>query len=93
MPSTDLPPAGPRNVFSPNGDGIDDYWIIEDIEKYPGSFIVIYNGNGSIVYEKENYSNEWDAVYNGKNLPETAYFFVIRYENKDPRTGSVTVIR
>lgn len=83
----------PRNVFSPNGDGIDDYWIIEDIENYPGSSIVIYNGNGSVVYEKDNYNNEWDAVYNGKNLPETAYFYVIRYENKEPKTGSVTVIR
>lgn len=83
----------PKNLFSPNGDGIDDYWVIENIENYPGNSIVIYNGNGSVVYENNNYNNEWDAVYNGKNLPETAYFFVIRYENKEPKTGSVTVIR
>lgn len=83
----------PRNLFSPNGDGIDDFWVIESIENYPGAEVTIYNANGSIVYEKKNYNNEWNAVYEGKDLPETAYFFVIRYENKDPKTGSVTIIR
>jgi gliding motility-associated-like protein len=83
----------PRNLFSPNGDGVDDFWVIESIENYPGAEVTIYNANGRIVYEKKNYNNEWNAVYEGKDLPETAYFFVIRYENKDPKTGSVTIIR
>jgi gliding motility-associated-like protein len=83
----------PRNLFSPNGDGIDDFWVIEDIERYPGAEVTIYNAQGSIVYESNNYTNEWNAVYNGKELPETAYFFVIRYNGKDPKTGSVTIIR
>jgi gliding motility-associated-like protein len=83
----------PRNVFTPNGDGIDDEWIIEYIEDYPGAEITIYNGLGSVVYETNNYNNDWDAVYQGKDLPETAYFYVIRYESKNPKTGSVTVIR
>jgi gliding motility-associated-like protein len=46
-----------------------------------------------VVYETNNYNNDWDAVYQGKELPETAYFYVIRYEDKNPKTGSVTVIR
>ncbi len=83
----------PRNVFTPNGDGIDDEWIIEYIENYPGAEITIYNGLGSVVYESNNYNNDWNAVYQGKDLPETAYFYVIRYEDKNPKTGSVTVIR
>ena len=83
----------PRNVFTPNGDGIDDEWFIEYIENYPGAEITIYNGLGSVVYETNNYNNDWDAVYQGKDLPETAYFYVIRYESKNPKTGSVTVIR
>lgn len=83
----------PRKVFSPNGDGIDDEWRIEYIENYPGAVVTIYNANGSVVYESNNYGNDWNAVYEGKDLPETAYFYVIRYENKNPKTGSVTVIR
>jgi len=83
----------PRNVFTPNGDGIDDEWFIEYIENYPGAEITIYNGLGSVVYESNNYNNDWNAVYQGKDLPETAYFYVIRYEEKNPKTGSVTVIR
>ena len=83
----------PRKVFSPNGDGIDDYWTIDNIENYPEAIITIYNGNGSVVYESKNYNNTWDAVYKGNDLPETAYFYVIRYGIKNPKTGSVTVIR
>lgn len=85
--------VNPRNVFTPNGDGIDDEWVIEYIENYPGAEITIYNGLGSVVYETNNYNNNWNAVYQGNDLPETAYFYVIRYENKNPKTGSVTVIR
>jgi gliding motility-associated-like protein len=83
----------PRKVFTPNGDGIDDTWTIDYIENYPGAQVTIYNGHGSIVFESNNYNNDWNAVHEGKNLPETAYFYVIRYENKNPKTGSVTVIR
>ncbi len=83
----------PRNVFTPNGDGIDDEWVIDNIENYSGAQITIYNGLGSVVYESNSYNNDWNAVYQGKDLPETAYFYVIRYEDKNPKTGSVTVIR
>jgi gliding motility-associated-like protein len=83
----------PKKVFSPNGDGIDDFWVIEDIERYTDSTIMIFTGNGSTVYEASPYNNDWNAVYNGKDLPEGAYFYVIQAENKEPKTGSVTVIR
>ena len=83
----------PHKVFSPNGDGIDDFWLIEDIERYPDSSITIFTAEGSTVYEASPYFNDWNAVYNGRNLPEGAYFYVIRAKNKDPKTGSVTVIR
>jgi len=83
----------PRKVFSPNGDGIDDFWIIENIERYSDSSIMIFTANGSTVYEASPYNNDWNAVYNGKNLPEGAYFYVIQADNKKPKTGSVTVIR
>ncbi len=83
----------PRKVFSPNGDGIDDLWIIDNIESYSDCTIMIFNGNGSTVYQASPYNNNWNAVYQGKNLPEGAYFFVIRCTGKEPKTGSVTVIR
>jgi gliding motility-associated-like protein len=83
----------PRKVFSPNGDGIDDFWLIENIERYPDAAIMIFTAEGSTVYEASPYNNDWNGVYNGKNLPEGAYFFILKAENKDPRTGSVTIIR
>ncbi|MBR9998372.1 MAG: VCBS repeat-containing protein [Cyclobacteriaceae bacterium] len=83
----------PRKVFSPNGDGIDDFWIIDNIERYTDSTIMIFTGNGSTVYEASPYNNDWNAIYRGKDLPEGAYFYVIQARDKEPRTGSVTVIR
>jgi gliding motility-associated-like protein len=83
----------PRKVFSPNGDGIDDFWIIENIERYADASIMIFTSEGSTVFEAQPYNNDWNGVYNGKNLPDGAYFYVIRVEDKDPKTGSVTLIR
>jgi gliding motility-associated-like protein len=83
----------PRKVFSPNGDGIDDLWAIENIERYPDASIIIFTAEGSTVYEARPYNNDWNGVYNGKDLPEGAYFYVIRVDDKDPKTGSITLIR
>jgi gliding motility-associated-like protein/uncharacterized repeat protein (TIGR01451 family) len=59
-------PAIVPEGFSPNGDGINDYLIIENIEKYELNSIIIFNRWGSIVYKKSKYSNSepWDGVAN-----------------------------
>ncbi len=83
----------PMKLFSPNGDGIDDEWIVKNIESYPESSLTIYNSNGRIVYQANPYKNDWKAVYQGRDLPEGVYYFIIKDEDKKPRTGSITLIR
>ncbi len=72
----------PPNTFTPNGDSFNDFWVIEDIESYPGAIIEVYNAEGQLVYRSVGYSKPWDGSFNGKTLPFGTYYFVI-----DPKSG------
>ncbi|SHH89784.1 HYR domain-containing protein [Flavobacterium defluvii] len=73
--------------FSPNGDGINDFWEIDNITNYPKNEVLIYNRWGDLVFQTENYNNSTN-VFNGianksrslgaNQLPEGTYFFEIR---------------
>jgi gliding motility-associated-like protein len=71
--------------FSPNGDGINDVLIIEELELSPNNLIKIYNRNKLLVFQKENYTNEFAGFSNVDNLvvkrsmglPEGMYFYVV----------------
>lgn len=77
--------------FSPNGDGINDYLIIENIELYPESSITIFNRWGNVIYEKSPYSNDepWDGIANegiriGNGVvPTGVYLYVIDLGDDD----------
>jgi gliding motility-associated-like protein/uncharacterized repeat protein (TIGR01451 family) len=78
-------PARVPDGFSPNGDGINDKLIIENIEKYPMNSFIVFNRWGNVVYKKEKYSNDepWDGVANkgvrigSGALPAGVYLFVL----------------
>lgn len=64
--------------FSPNLDGINDTWnwgIFHVI--YPNSKLKVYDRSGKLVYEADNYSGNWDGVYNGAQLPNGNYIYQI----------------
>ncbi|MGS2739780.1 T9SS type B sorting domain-containing protein [Sinomicrobium sp. M5D2P17] len=70
--------------FSPNGDGINDFWEIEGIENYPDNTVSVYNRWGDMVFRMEDYdnhSNVFTGVANkltglgGGRLPSGTYFF------------------
>lgn len=73
------------NGFTPDGDGINDSWIIENIENFPGNTVSIFNRWGSKVWSASNYDNV-TTIWNGKNndgaeLTSGTYFYVIEIEN------------
>ncbi|WP_459641473.1 T9SS type B sorting domain-containing protein, partial [Flavobacterium sp. CGRL2] len=70
-------------AITPNGDGINDYWIIKNIEKYTNSIIYVYNRWGTEVYSARNYQNDWDGHYknNAQSLPDSSsYLYQIDIE-------------
>ncbi len=82
------------NTFTPNNDGSNDVWLIENIEEFERSEIWIYNRVGNLVYQAENYQNNWAGTFEGKDLPEGTYYFIIDLgTGKDPIKGHVTIIR
>ena len=82
------------NAFSPNGDGINDTWIIPYLDSYPFSKIFIYNRNGQLVFETKNYITPWDGKINGKSLPVATYYYIIEPgSGRMAYKGAVTIIR
>ena len=69
----------PKNMFSPNNDGIDDMWEVSNIENYPDCKISIFNLQGKNVYEAHPYLNNWNGSDTmGKPLLEGVYYYTIR---------------
>jgi gliding motility-associated-like protein len=71
------------NVVTPNGDGKNDRWVIDNIEAYPEAEVVIVNRYGMEVFKTTNYQNisGWDGTYDGKDLPDGAYYYIISSKN------------
>lgn len=69
--------------FSPNGDGINDLFVIRGIDNYPANKLLIYNRWGNKVFEASPYHNTWDGksmygiVTSGDVLPIGTYFYLL----------------
>jgi gliding motility-associated-like protein len=80
------------NAFTPNGDGPNDTWIIENIELFSGAYMYVYNRWGQELWVGRP-GDEWDGQYNGKFVPAGTYLYIINlYDGSKPYTGTVTVI-
>ena len=83
------------NTFTPNGDGINEFWTIQYLDVYPDCKIQVFNRNGQPVYESKGYrAPGWDGTYNGKPIPFGTYYYVIEPgSGRKPITGFVTIIK
>jgi gliding motility-associated-like protein len=87
-----IPP--PTNVFSPNGDGINDVWETPALNKYNDCVIDIYDRTGRPVYHSVGYGTPWNGMANGKPLPVATYYYVIKASDRlAVLTGSITLLR
>ncbi len=77
------------NSFTPNGDGKNDFFVIQGLEAFPDSKIVIFNRWGSEIYNSNGYVNDWQAG----NHPDGVYFYILELSNGEKIKGDVTVIR
>jgi gliding motility-associated-like protein len=84
----------PPNSFTPNGDGINDTWIIQGLDTYPNSEVKVFSRSGSIVFYSMGNDKIWDGKYNGKPLPIGAYYYLIDLKVGQPIiSGSILIIR
>lgn len=76
------------NVFSPNGDGQNEFFHITNLQYYPNE-LTIYGRWGNKVYETLNYKNTWKA----DDVPDGTYYYVLRLSDQREYTGHVTILR
>lgn len=80
------------NIFTPNGDGFNDQFVIENIEYCSESRLTIRNSRGNVVYDKLNYQNDWTA----DDLPDGIYYYTFTYilnEETQKVKGNIAIKR
>ncbi|MGR6088235.1 MAG: T9SS type B sorting domain-containing protein [Arcticibacter sp.] len=84
------------NGYSPNGDGVNDGYVIEGIENFPGNILYIYNRWGNLIYKARDYQNNWtgecnvSGVYYGKKVPAGTYYYILDLnDGQKPRNGFI----
>ena len=93
-PLKEYTPAIP-DAISPNGDLINDYWSIGNIDLYPQIEIKVFNRWGENVWRSEKgYPDRWDGTSNGKPLPIDSYHYIVDFgDGRKPQVGNVTIVR
>ncbi len=65
-------------AFTPNGDGMGDYFFIENIDLFPKADLKVFNRWGTLVYEMAAYNNSWNGnSREGIELPVGTYYFTL----------------
>ena len=95
---TQLIPIVVPQLITPNGDGKNDVWIIQNIQQYPEIKVWVYNRWGNLVYQSQPYNNDWNGYYTeGGNvngpLPASTYFYLIdtMKKSQDPIKGYLEI--
>ncbi|HMI01503.1 MAG TPA: gliding motility-associated C-terminal domain-containing protein [Pedobacter sp.] len=86
-------PPVPPNVFSPNGDGINDFWTVGGLEDDPNAKIHIYNRFGVSVFDGSAKQPSWNGKLRGTDVPDGTYYYVVIKSSAKPITGSLVLIR
>lgn len=90
------PPISIPNMITPNGDLINDLWIIGGISRFEAAAVTVYDRWGQIVFNTIGYTQPWDGTNEGTALKSATYYYVIELNSTDvatePITGSITLI-
>lgn len=82
------------NLISPNGDGINDTWIIPTAYvNGTNTEVIIMNSNGETVHKTNNYLNNWPENQIDFKSINPVYYYIITTQNKSTKKGSITVVK
>ncbi|MNK31203.1 hypothetical protein D3C87_496300 [compost metagenome] len=84
-----------KNTMTPNGDGMNDYWMISGLPDHKDINIKVYTRSGQLVYESTGpYNKPFDGRFRGVDLPAGAYYYKIDLRaDCNPIGGSITLLR
>jgi gliding motility-associated-like protein len=82
------------NAFTPNSDGVDDFWDFVNLEFYTEIRIAVFDQNGMQVFDCDDKDCKWDGKIKGKELPAGPYFYSIDLDSgKRTYRGIVTILK
>jgi gliding motility-associated-like protein len=86
--------------FSPNGDNINDIFVIQGLDEYPDNNLSIFNRWGSIIFQAAPYNNDWGGnategmVLSGDKVTSGTYFYILELgDGVEPLKGSIEIKR
>ncbi len=94
--------CSPPNVFTPNGDGVNDAFVIPcftgpNAQDFLDNEVIILNQWGDEVFRGDNYQNDWQGTYDGEDLPGGTYYYIVKFGDVEfgamVQTGYVEIIR
>jgi gliding motility-associated-like protein len=82
------------NTFTPDGDGFNDTWGVQDLRYFQGVRVQVFDRNGERLFYTEDPDKRWDSTYQGKLMPVGTYFWVVEViETGQVRRGTLTLLR
>lgn len=82
------------NLFSPNGDGVNEFLILNCHSDYQNSNIQIFDQYGNSVFEMNNYDSSWDGTGQNGQLPKGTYFYVLDLgDGSKVKKGWIQIVR
>lgn len=81
------------NIFTPNGDGVNDAWVITHLSDYAAATVQVFSRYGSRVWQQSG-ARPWDGTWQGRPVPSGTYYYIIDLKNgAKPLSGSITLVR
>jgi gliding motility-associated-like protein len=81
------------NVFSPNGDGVNDRFLPMELNGINGQ-LEIYNRWGQLLFSSTDLARGWNGQVNGEDVPGGTYYFtVLPHDGGETRAGHLTLLR
>ena len=85
--------VGIMTLFTPNGDGYNDFWVIRNMESLGICSVQVFDSWGNQVYENNDYQNTWDGRSDQTELLSGPYYYVVRFANGQIYKGTVNILR
>ena len=82
------------NTFTPNGDGINDAWMVQHLDTYPSASLDIFNWYGARVCTAKGFLSPWDVKSNGVDLPVGTYYYIFNPGlGRKTIAGQITILK